>query len=90
MTDQELADWVIALGVGRKYPSATEQWLYCIAEAHVKGCTKKDFVHDWRVAGALLEKMADCEIDEYIQTSDFRDPRAIIEACVAALSDETN
>ena len=97
MTDSEiLADKIVALGVGNNMYD-----LYAIGAYHVIGCTASDFVRDWRVAGALMEK---CDstypeklIDGRWQVQASVDamptewitteslPRAIIEACCEAL-----
>ncbi len=54
------------------------------------------FVRDWRVAGAMMEKFTWNEFDNVIwdifvpakesRCNDHIDPRAVIEACVEALS----
>ena len=55
------------------------------------------FVTDWRVAGAMLEKMSRAQLivaflgqpaPKYHYLDLLRDPRAINEACCEALSDE--
>lgn len=95
MTDKELADKVIALGVGNNTHD-----LYAFGAYHVIGCTFTDFVRDWQVAGALMEKCDDVEIgslsgdswavicNDQSSTQAWNKslPRAIIEACVEALS----
>jgi len=88
MTDQELADKVVALGVGE----CTDSGYYMIPDCGITGYGEHIFVRDWRVAGALMEK---CPSSNYLQSvlfdalyeHDERDslPRAIIEACVEAL-----
>jgi hypothetical protein len=55
MNDKELADKVVALGVAAKAPCEKEWWLYYTPEI-VPGLTAKNFVRDWRVAGALMER----------------------------------
>ena len=54
MNDKELADKVVALGVGNNTHD-----LYAFGAYHVIGCAFSDFVRDWRVAGALMERMPD-------------------------------
>ena len=59
------------------------------------GLTTEQFLSDWRVAGAMMEMMDDHDIsrrsgsDRWNVDDDYswlRDPRAIIEAAVGALS----
>ena len=101
MTDKELADKVVALGVISAF-SDTEY------EELTIGDILLDFqvVRDWRVAGALMEKCGGIYVHSeipgkwhaYIEThkavglpvghetnQDESLPRAIIEACVEAL-----
>ena len=61
MNDKELADRVVELGVGQ-YGSTVGFELYYPpqkAEAGIliTGCQSDEFVRDWRVAGALMEKV---------------------------------
>ncbi len=53
ITDKELADKVVALGVG----TALINGLYCFGEPSdtVQNLHADVFVRDWRVAGALME-----------------------------------
>jgi hypothetical protein len=99
MNDNELADKVVALGVGRLCPDRGFQF----RTEDLSG-VPQEFVRDWRVAGALMEKCVDINVsyrhgDHIIWnaavTSTQRGraygeseslPRAIIEACVEALS----
>lgn len=63
MNDIELADAVIALGVGHqdKAPlSCDGVGFYTIDD---DGVCAELFVHDWRVAGELMERCAAMEID---------------------------
>ena len=54
--DKWLADAVVALGVGAVDPKGEyEMWTRCRHEADYL-CID-EFVRDWRVAGALMEKM---------------------------------
>ena len=96
MSDQELADKVVALGVGNLIAVGN----YQIGET--TGLYADQFVRDWRVAGALMEK---CLSVEFITVSRTREysavartgktadaineslPRAINEACVEALDE---
>ena len=101
MNDKKLADKVVALGVGGMFGDGAyfsfensiandDQWV--IAEL---------FVRDWRVAGALMEKVdkfcagtcKECILvsvnnNETMEFETESLPRAITEACVEALSDE--
>ena len=107
MSDQALADKIVALGVGRLNPRNKESYglpMTMDQSAHF-------FVRDWRVAGALMEKWTsavDRELDigtdekgnfycspqrpdDYSWNSvcwitNESLPRAIIEACVEALT----
>jgi len=111
MTDQELADKVASLNIGEPY-------LLPGSDNPVDCQTAEQYVCDWRVAGALIEKVlaeqpqkldtvmvsyhpviacfeasvafgATNPYGTYLDRSDKESaPRAIIEACVAALSDD--
>jgi len=108
MNDKELADAVVALGIGTQvdYPKSSDGvGFYHTPE---DDCGESDgvystlFVRDWRVAGALMEKVDSCYpeklIDEQWQVTASMDcmptewiqndslPRAIIEASVEALT----
>ena len=94
MTDSELADKIVALGVG-------EVKLECYWMAH-GGYKAEQFVRDWRVAGALMEKCYMVEVEAfrrwsvmverpgkpqaYFKARNESLPRAINEACAEALS----
>ncbi|KKM70682.1 hypothetical protein LCGC14_1438350 [marine sediment metagenome] len=57
MNDKELADKVVALGAGYKLKADSEQ--YCVF-ADCEWCDTvpaSELVLDWRVAGALMEKL---------------------------------
>ncbi len=101
MTDQELADAVVALGVGLPITGLGPN-VYRASNSD-KNLTASEFVRDWRVAGALMEKQkrlltistpvggkwwVDTENDEGSDCTRSNEslPRAIIEACVEALS----
>ena len=62
MNDKTLADRIVALGVAAKAPCEKEWWIYYIPEV-VPGLTAENFVRDWRVAGALMEKCTDLHYD---------------------------
>ena len=98
MNDKELADKVVALGVGNLIAAGN----YQIGES--TGLYAKQFVRDWRVAGALMERcqptmaldinpenppwiLIHTDIGKTYEGEDDSLPRAIIEACVEALDD---
>ncbi len=93
MNDKELADAVVALGV----IVFTEESGYRLAEYELYFGWSPP-ICDWRVAGALLEKVdwigindatvgATVEHKDVSIRVDTSKPRAIIEACVKALVD---
>ena len=63
MTDKELADRVVALGVGKAnqiYPDGLGRFYQVDMDADWQtSVSDKKFVHDWRVAGALMERVGD-------------------------------
>jgi len=67
MNDKELADKVVALGVGAKWPVESQTPRYHVDSKSARQNTgylmPELFVRDWRVAGALMEKIACIEID---------------------------
>ncbi|KKL26664.1 hypothetical protein LCGC14_2393030 [marine sediment metagenome] len=85
--DKELADRVVALGVGicvddvwyglRDRPDGSQPMGTKIP---------KKFVRDWRVAGALMEKFNLGYLSEILGVAEFwtteANPRTIIEVCV--------
>ena len=87
--DQELADKIVAHGVGEstlgdkgelyRFDSDAGSWSF--------DDTADKFVRDWRVCGAMLEKCLDAEIvlalitDEAMRNLGNSLPRAITEAC---------
>ena len=88
MNDKELADRTVALGVGTRADLGNGCVLY--APPNEGDLDEREFVRDWRVAGAMMEKWC----GEYKMTIaellmehgyDAIDPRAINEACVEAL-----
>jgi hypothetical protein len=90
MNDQELAKSIEALGIGRPTEYITPQG----DDGWWEELNDYDFVRDWRVAGALMEKMTRvCEwyemaglwkvrIDDSISVRNESLPRAICEAIV--------
>ena len=101
MNDKELADRVVALGVGRHLGLASGE-----GDLRIFGINKTPigntgmFVRDWRVAGALMEKCHQFEVrifgfkikvgDSWVDNPEHPAdlPRAICEACVAALENK--
>ena len=95
MNDKELADVIVATGLFTVGSEWGDIKMYNVEPEHDLLCDEL-FVRDWRVAGALMEK-----VESESKTSDtawmfgqalawHRDgeeslPRAIIEACVEAL-----
>ena len=86
MNDKELADRVVALGVG----SAGDGDVYWLDPdgSDPQSMWPNDFVRDWRVAGALMEKMDPVDLQQYFTHTYMLKikPRAIIEACFAKYS----
>ena len=101
MNDKELADKVVALGVFRHWNINPARGY--IIDDGLGGerveINEATFVRDWRVAGALMEKVGRIEIRQEHDGTWSVDilwakvsctyneslPRAIIEACVEAL-----
>ena len=84
--DKELADRVVALGVGAKCPNGR----YVDRSVDGDFYSDAEFVRDWRVAGALMEKVGNIGlVGELFDQADLwykpTEPRTIIEACVEAL-----
>ena len=98
VSDKELADRIVALGIGKRTS-------FCM-EINGSVLSESKFVRDWRVAGALMEKVKDREWltnvahDGVVFVFTDRDepydcieiageslPRTIIEACVEALDE---
>jgi hypothetical protein len=58
--DQWLADQVVALGVGYNYHGAMDWYGTDLSNPDYRALmAAEQFVRDWRVAGALMEKAAD-------------------------------
>lgn len=101
ISDKELADKVVALGVGEYVCDVHDTRIYSLYDDNGRGdCTgafieyeQDEFVRNWRVAGALMEKLV--ERGQYVDifncwkhlahSAKKSLPRAIIEACVEAL-----
>ena len=64
MNDRELADKVVALGVGQRLPDEKDWWLYWLDSI---GAPAKLFVTDWRVAGTLMEKCIGMTLHEELE-----------------------
>ena len=65
MNDKELADKIVALGVGDSilgWPGREGVYMVLLDDAN-RWQDIEVFVRDWRVAGALMEKCATVEID---------------------------
>ena len=103
MNDKELADAVVALGVGADWGD-NFPGRYRLGITYTLAVDAYAFVRDWRVAGALME-MCDMSFVERLNATtwacradhEYGDrtrewyennslPRAIIEACVEALT----
>ena len=121
MNAKELADTVVALGVGRQGTAISADgvgFYYTPTDENTheeEGLYSKLFVRDWRVAGALMEKVSvfdnpkddgNFEVQSWHEhgkhwvmldssqgwygSKEWKNdslPRAIIEACVEALSE---
>ena len=93
MSDRELADKVVSLdwqipeGWYPRFGKKDGKWFVADDAGIAPLITAGQFVRDWRVAGALMEKrMGKMEmlfVPERVEGESL--PRAIIEACVAAL-----
>jgi len=93
MNDQELADKVVALGVVEEIDGGfylcSDHPKQFICDAGPLRVYDFSLVTDWRVAGALMEKMTAASMLRVFGPMAARErpkPRAIIEACVEALS----
>ena len=80
MNDKELADKVVALGLAREteimaggHGNEHPETIYILNDNTLNAKDAKQFVREWSVAGALMERVIN------------KDTRAIIEACVEAL-----
>lgn len=96
MNDKELADKIVALGIGYQNPhpqSCDGVGFYTIDD---DGMCANLFVRDWRVVGAMLERHREIRYGglealfalsaiDFIAKDDSL-PRAINEACVEALN----
>jgi len=91
VTDKELTDRVVALGVSRF--TTFDQ-----SRGHVQTFSEEDFVRDWRVAGAMIERVGNVQTSysalNFLAKTEGADwvedgsmPRAIIRACLGEGSD---
>jgi len=72
MTDQELADAIVARGVAHTSEiRATDfgenpraETIYILNTGLLSACNPKQFVRDWRTAGAMIEL---CETGEFVR-----------------------
>ena len=79
MSDKELADKIVALGVGDVSPTFPRSPMYRVPGALGEAWLSADeFVRDWRVFGALWEKL--------YARGESDDCRKMIEDLVEALS----
>jgi len=109
MNDKELADRVVELGVGEHNQYRVDDDDSFFIPNTLPSKSAVDFVRDWRVAGALMEKAEAVYLEALVQDclesvgsawqaqtsinamptewiDSISAPRAIIEACVEALS----
>lgn len=85
-SDKELADAVVELGVGERHKNKTDVWYempdYPDGEDHPI-FTDNIFVRDWRVLGALIEKMQDS--GKGVKIYPHAGVRDLVADCVEAL-----
>ena len=84
--DKNLADAVVALGIGNHWNFGDMPIRYRFVDTD-ENMYASDFVRDWRVAGALMEKCWDdhsAKIKLAIGYCQQINPRTIIEVCVEA------
>ena len=98
MNDKELAQLAVGFGVGLYLITDQKHSMLPGPEQHFEidccSMTDSEFVRDWRVSGACLERMTCIQISSLCRTADglfyhawLKDPRAIIEAaCSEALA----
>ncbi len=100
-TSEELADKIVAFGIGKKDHGYYELSIASVSENDIpiSKYVKADvFVNDWRVTGAMVEKVLDAVVDrraawERINpqggwswlTKPIRTARTITEGCVKEL-----
>ena len=87
MNDKELADAVVALLPSIYRPGDYYRLFDVWHDDLVPGTMFSDIVRDWRVAGALMVLVYESYATLNEVTATFEgDPRAIIDACVEALT----
>jgi len=64
MNDKELADRVVALGVGIRNSHPAHGSQLKAAYTYSWDLEAKDFVRDWRVSGALMERCLSLDYDQ--------------------------
>ena len=100
MSDQELADKIVAHGVGKVvgYDDRGQERVVLYRVDREVGTPPDKFVRDWRVAGAMMEKVDHVELSKLPngewEASVYEEgrglvfnesaPRAIIESCCEA------
>ena len=67
MNKKRLADRIVALGVGLRNPDEKDWFVYGIPSLF-PATTAKHFVRDWRVAGALMEKVPTIELAQLVNS----------------------
>lgn len=105
MNDKELADRIVAFDLGPAHWNASQLDLYRIGGDYDMPMNAEELVRDWRVAGALMEKVDSFDVikgrhhDRWQNSCAVRFkgkpadavndslPRAMCEACVAALDE---
>ena len=94
MNDKELADAVVALGVAEISCNFSHKWYRVLNRTMSMGLQPINFVRDWRVAGALLERLVYEELLDAlgdrpaITIDDNVEPRVLIELAVERLTVE--
>ena len=92
MNDKELAQLAVGFGVGLYLITDQKHSMLPGPEHHFeldgRSMSDSEFVRDWRVAGALMEKFNFGHLSEIIGGAEFwtteANPRTIIEACLEA------
>ena len=83
MNDRNLADAVIALGIGKAnqiYPDGIGKFYQVDVDADWQtSVNESKFVRDWRVAGALMEQIISGELTIWRQAYDDDSPVWIVE-----------